>query len=165
MTTTWVCPIDGLLPADAGSAASGAGQGPDQTKGNNAAATINAADGAWIVGAGSQVNLNGALALGDFNGLPPHCPICGCACVTYAAATVTTKTGVAGGSQHPVDVNATYGPQADSPLAQTGTVYNNAAGFQPTYQRNFTAGGGAAHTAARGTATVTAETLNATQGP
>lgn len=164
MATTWVCPIDGALPADAGSAASGSWT-PDQTKGANSVATLSAS-GNWVASTGSQVNLNGAAALGDFNGLPPHCPICGCACVTYAAATVTTLTGVASGSQHPADVNATYGARTDALSAQFGgTAYSPAAGYPVTYSHAYTAGQGSTHTVARGTASVSAETLNGTQGP
>lgn len=165
MATAWVCPIDGMVPADAGSAASSTTYGPDQTKGANSSATMSEATGQWIASTGSQVNLNGAAALGDFNGLPPHCPVCGAAMNVVSATVITAQTGVSSGSQHPADVNAWYVTTTDSFEAQENAASYAMSLQNPRQPHAFTAGGGSAHTVARGTAVVTAATLNSTQGP
>lgn len=160
MATNWVCPIDGCLPADNGS-----NTATLFSNGANSVATIRAEDAEWVASAGAQVALNGAAALGDYNGLAPHCPVCGAATIAANAAFVTTRTGVASGSQHPADVNAAYVTATDAPLAQSGaTPYAITAG-QAVQPHVFTKGQGSTGTVPRGTATVTAETINATQGP
>lgn len=164
MATNWVCPIDGCIPADVGSATSGS-YGPDQTKGANSLYVYNEGDSSWSASTGSQVAINGAAALGDFNGLPPHCPICGSALLAASATLVTTRTGVASGSQHPADIDATYVTATDAPTAQYTTAPYAIVGGQSVQPSTFTAGGGSAHTVQRGTVAVTAETVNGTQGP
>lgn len=161
--TIWVCPIDGMVPADAGSAATSTTYGPDQTKGASTAATISEETGAWIASTGSQGAIGSAV--GDFNGLPPHCPVCSCAMIKASATVITTQTGVSSGSQHPTDVNAWYVTTSDSLEAQTNAASYAMALQNPRQPHAFTAGGGSAHTVARGDKVVTATTLNSTQGP
>lgn len=152
MATTWVCPIDGLLPADNGS-----NTNTNYTTGASALPTYGSDGQPQTFPA--QVNLNGAAAIGDSWGNPPHCPVCGSACIVLAPALVTTRTGVASGSQHPVDVDATYTAQADSPLAQGGATPYVIVGGQSTQPHKYVG------SLTRGTVTITAETLNTVVGP
>lgn len=98
MAATWVCPIDGSVPADNGS---------DQTKTNNV------------------VNTTTGL---DVNGNAPHCPLCGAAMVVLAALTaVTTATGQATPHPADVDAtyvtmaDSPLGQQVSTAYAATGT--------------------------------------------
>lgn len=110
----------------------------------------------------ATIALNDVVLTGlDVNGEVPHCPVCGTALQVYDATKVTTLTGVAAGSQHPVDVDKAYVVQTDSPEAQVGTS-STLTGQAPRVSHTFpnTAG-----VVTRGSATVTAETINATVGP
>lgn len=107
----------------------------------------------------NQINSTTGL---DANGNPAHCPICGSA-MQVADTTATTgriavQTGVAQANQHPVDADFVYVTQADSPLAQVGTAYTSTGTIKTTR---------ISHTVSlhRGTATVTAETLDTVVGP
>lgn len=99
----------------------------------------------------------------DVNGNAPHCPLCGSAMNVVDPAKVTTQTGLAAGSQHPVDVDAVYVTGVAGPIvAGEGIVTSYTTGAK------FTAQPLGAHTNAvltRGTVTVTASTLNSTVGP
>jgi hypothetical protein len=210
MATFWVCPINGMLPAD---------NGTDQTKVNNvvpsesdavvtASTVIGAAtnpgtvivttganfavgDVLWIPTRGEKLQvlskstntltcsrgfagtpISSAIAIADViltgfdvNGNPPHCPLCGSAMQVMDPAKVTTQTGVAAGSQHPVDADAVYVTSAFTGTNFAGegqgtAVYTTGAKFtaEPLLQHAFAA-------LNRGTATVTASTLNTTVGP
>ncbi len=131
MAAIWVCPIDGSLPAD---------NGTDQTKTNN---VVNATTGL------------------DVNGFAAHCPICGTAMIVVDQTKVQTETGVAAATQTPANVDSVYVTQADSPLAQQGTV-ESLTGFGSVVSHGFAAVGGVVN---RGTSTATAETLDAVVGP
>jgi hypothetical protein len=115
----------------------------------------------------------------DVNGQPVHCPICGTAAVVVNLAAVTTFTSV--GTPHPVDVDATYMPHADSPLAQFSTSPYTPTGRNPLQMQKFGVSPGnwstpatdgeptvwntSANSINRGDAHVTAETINGTVGP
>lgn len=101
----------------------------------------------------------------DAAGNAPHCPLCGSAMNIMDPVKVTAATGVASGSQHPVDADATYaigvaGPvvsgQGEGVLSSytTGTKFTAQPLGQPTRTK-----------VTRGDATVTASTLNSTVGP
>lgn len=129
MTAILVCPICGSVPADNGS---------DTSKTNN---VVNATSGL------------------DVNGNPAHCPLCGSAQIVVDQTKVTTVTGVASGSQHPADVDATYVTNTFSASAQFGaTAYAVQGQRQTPFPHGFSA-------LKRGDQTVTAETINSTVGP
>lgn len=105
-----------------------------------------------------------------------HCPICGSAVYLMKSATVATNTGVSSGSQHPLDVDANYGAQANSTLAQFGASAYTLANGQIVYPHTFAVNGSGNVT--RGaqvsdpeanpfvtTNVVTPPTLNSTKGP
>jgi hypothetical protein len=99
----------------------------------------------------------------DVNGNPPHCPICGSAMQLMNPVTVTAQTGLAAGSQHPVDADAVYVTGVAGPIVEGEgkvTSYTTGTKFtaQPLGQHAFAA-------LKRGDQTVTASTLNATVGP
>jgi hypothetical protein len=145
MATNWVCPIDGALPAD---------NGTDTSKSNNSI---------------------GASATGDVNGNPPHCAVCGTALIVASATVVTAKTGVASGSQTPANIDAAYVTQTSSQSAQYTTAGATAiTGGQSIYPHTYAAVAGVVkrgnqtadiNTATGGALNVTAETINAVQGP
>lgn len=102
----------------------------------------------------------------DVNGNPAHCPLCGSAMQVANPATVTTQTGVAIGSQHPLESRAVYAVGVAGPINAVGmpegqgTSYATGAKFsvQPILQHAFSV-------LKRGDQTVTAETVNGTVGP
>lgn len=112
---------------------------------------------------------------------PPHCPICGSATAFVdQAGKVNAQTGVATASQVPANVDLVYRVQADSTLAQVGTVttrtgsstvvtagFTKSPGFGSTLspQGEPTAYTTAAGSIVRGYTAVTPETLNSTLGP
>lgn len=149
MSTNWVCPIDGCLPAD-----NGTNTATINTHGANAASTYDYQGQPTV--AGSSVALTAA-ALGDYWAQPVHCPVCGSGMIVSSATVVTAATGVASGSQVPADLDATYVVATDSPEAQFGaTVYTRYG--DGVYPHAFSV-------LSRGTATVTAETINSVVGP
>lgn len=95
----------------------------------------------------------------DVNGNAPHCPLCGAASNVLFPSVVASVTGVAAGSQHPADVDAVYVTNAENVEGQPGaTAYTLQGERESVYPHKFAA-------ANRGTATVTAETINGTLGP
>lgn len=203
MATNFVCPINGALPADNGTASATNNTVPTQSDavaagstviGSTSATGINVTTGAnfhvgdWIqiptrnekmqvTGVASNTltvargnPASGAIALNDViitgfdvNGNPPHCPVCGSAMLPVDPARVTAVTGVAAGSQHPADIDATYVTEADSPYAQWGaTAYTLSGQRTPVQPHKFATSGG---NVTRGDKTVTPETINATVGP
>lgn len=114
--------------------------------------------------ASGAIAVNDVILTGrDVNGNAPHCPICGAAAVPVDPAVVTTKTGVAAGSQHPADVDAAYVTNTDSALGQYATSAYTLSGQRAPVQPH--AFSNSSHNVSRGTVTVAAETINATQGP
>lgn len=104
-----------------------------------------------------------------------QCPICGCAAILVSTAKVTTITGVSSGSQHPLDVNATYGANSTSLSFATGVSPYTLASGQIVYPHGYATTGG---NVIRGATvadletnfsvtanTVTPETINSTVGP
>lgn len=154
MATVWVCPIDGCLPAD-----NGTNTATLFADGSSVAQTLDSLGQPTTDQTSNQVALNGAAAIGDWWGNPPHCPVCSSAMIVGSATKVTAATGISSGSQHPIDYDATY-TAADSSLeAQFGaTSYTMSVG-EPVFPHAYTG------SLTRGTATITAETVNTTVGP
>jgi hypothetical protein len=92
----------------------------------------------------------------DVNGNAPHCPLCGTAQLVVDQTKVTTQTGVAALSQVPADIDAVYVTGANAALEQPVAVATRTLTGLPS---KFTHGYA---TPNRGTATITAETVNGT---
>lgn len=114
--------------------------------------------------ASGAIALNDVVLTGvDVAGNPPHCPVCGAAMIAVDPAKVTAMTGVAAGSQHPADIDATYVTATDSALAQFGaTAYTLSGQRSPVMPHKYSTTGG---NVTRGTSTVTPETVNTVAGP
>lgn len=132
MATNWVCPIDGAVPAD---------NGTNQTP------------------TGNQI---GSTDTHDINGFPYHCPLCGSGMIVASATLITTETGVASGSQHPIDIDTVYVTSTDAASAQLGGTSRTIVGGPNVLVHTFAKSSGVVN---RGTATVTPETVNSTVGP
>lgn len=108
----------------------------------------------------------GTFAVGDYvltgldqNGNPPHCPVCGSAVNVLFPSQVANVTGVAAASQHPADVDAVLVTNAEDAEAQIGATAYALTGRPAVYPHGFKG------STTRGTATVTAETINTVVGP